>query len=126
MDYEETAAIIEMEIENFDNLDKFEHFIDSTTFYHLRQFQNNFCTNCTFTDSMTDVYIEDFYNTGENAISNLKNICRKHFGNFFSLILFLKCLAALEEEEQSYVLNAWNVNENNIFFDYCLIMYIQL
>ena len=42
MDYEETAVIVEMEIENFNNLNKFGYSIDSITFYHLRQCQQIF------------------------------------------------------------------------------------
>ena len=36
MDYEKTSIIREMEIEKFNDLDKFGHFIDSITFYHLK------------------------------------------------------------------------------------------
>ena len=36
MDYEKTGVIREMEIEKFNDLDKFGHFIDPTTFYHLK------------------------------------------------------------------------------------------
>ena len=70
MDYEKSGVIREMEIEKFNDLDKFGHFIDSTTFCHLKWCQHSFCSNCTITDKITDVYIENFHNE-EDGVNNL-------------------------------------------------------
>ena len=90
MDYEETAVIVEMEIENFNNLNKFGRLIISVTFYNLRQCQHIICSNCTFIDNFHDE---------ENAVNNLKNFCREHFGDFLSLICLLKCLAEKKQKK---------------------------
>ena len=90
MDYEETAVIVEMEIENFNNLNKFGRLIVSVTFYNLRQCQHIICSNCTFIDNFHDE---------ENAVNNLKNFCREHFGDFLSLICLLKCLAEKKQKK---------------------------
>ena len=113
MAYEETALIIEIEIEELNNLEKFGQFIDLTTFYHLRRCRHNFGNNCTFIDKITNVYIENFHNE-ENGINNLQKLCREYFGNFFSMVSLLNCLVVIEwekvelEEKFNDLLKVWN------------------
>ena len=47
---------------------------------------------------------------------NLQNICRKHYGSFFTSTVFLKSLAAVEKEKQKLeskfneLLKIWNAS----------------
>ena len=91
-EYEETAVIIEKEIEKLSSLEKFDRFIRLSTYYHVNRCENDDCTNFAFVNKLCHIYHGN-YTGGENEV--LK-ICRKYFGNFFSLTVLLKSLASVE------------------------------
>ena len=95
-EYEETAVIIEKEIEKLSSLEKFDRFIRLSTYYHVNRCENDDCTNCAFVNKLCHIYHGN-YTGGENEV--LK-ICRKYFGNFFSLTVLSKSLASVEREKK--------------------------
>ena len=114
-DFEETAVVIEKEIEKLYNSKKFNQFICLCTVYHVNRCQNEKCINCNFLNELEHVYFEN-YPDEVNGTECLQNLCRVHFGSFFSLTCFLKSVAAIEREkiklESKFneILQIWNGN----------------
>ena len=99
MVHEETAVIKEKEIEKLNTLEKFDKFIRLSTYFHVNRSENDDCKNCTFINKICYIY-KGNYKGGENDVLRLQNICRKYFGNFFSMTVFLKSLAAVERKKE--------------------------
>ena len=114
-EYEETAVIIEKEIEELSSLEKFNRFICLCTYHHVNRCENDDCGNCTFVNKLCHIYHGN-YMGGENEVLNLQKICRKYFGNLSSLTVFLKSLASIEREKRRFelefndLLEIWNAN----------------
>lgn len=76
--YQETAVIIEKDIENLNSLKKIDQFINFRLFYHLNRCEkDNNCINCNFITNLRFVYVENLLN-GTNGVENCQNFCRKH------------------------------------------------
>ena len=99
MAYEETAVIIEKEIEKLNTLEKCDKFILLGTYFHVNRCENDDCRNCTFINKLCYIYNGN-YNGGENEVLNLQKICRKYFGNFFWITVFLKSLVSVERKKE--------------------------
>ena len=55
-EYEETAVIIEKEIEKLSSLEKFDRFIHLSTYHHVNRCENDDCTNCAFVNNLCHIY----------------------------------------------------------------------
>lgn len=116
MAYQENAVIIEKDIEELNSLNKFHQYIKLCTFYHLNRCENGEkCSNCEFILNIRYIYVENLINGA--GVDNLKNYCRKYFGNFFSLQTLLMLLVTVERERVKLkkkfceILKIWNTSE---------------
>lgn len=115
--YKETAVIVEKEIEKLNSFKKIDQYIRLSTYYHVNRCEKDDCTNCTFINKICYIYHEN-YTDKENEVMNLQNICRKHYGSFFTSTVFLKSLAAVEKKKQKLeskfneLLKIWNASTN--------------
>ena len=115
--YQETAVIIQKDIENLNSFKQIDQFINLCLFCHLKRCEkDNNCINCNFITNLRFVYVENVLDS-TNGVENCQAFCRKHFGSFFSLGTFLRTLAIVEREkiktEKKFVgvLNVWNTKE---------------
>ena len=110
----ETAVIIEKQIEYLNSFKKIDNFISLCGFYHANRCEaDDGCLNCKFIIDVRFLYLEMLQDQ-ENGVDKIQNFFRLHFGNFFSMCVFLKSLAAGEREHIELdkkfmeVLKIWN------------------
>ena len=73
-DFEETAVIIEKEIEKLYSLKKFNQFICLCDLYHINRCEHDACDNCNFVNKLECIYFKH-YSVEVNGIESLQKCC---------------------------------------------------
>ena len=107
-DFEETAVIVEKEIEKLYCLIKFNQFICLCNIYHIDCCEHDGCNNCNFVNKLERIYFEN-YPDEVNRTKSLQKCCREYHGSFFSLTSFFKYLASIEKEKAKLELKFNNI-----------------
>ena len=95
----ERAVIIQKDIADLNMLNRFDQYINLSTYFHLNRSERHDCDNCNFLLNLRYIYVEVLVNQNGDGVEKLRNYCRHFFGNFFSLRTFLRSLAAIEREK---------------------------
>lgn len=93
----ETAVQIEKHIEQLTFLEKLQQFLKLADFYHVERCENIDCSNCLFVINLRYLYLQNTV-LENNSIAPLKKYCRLKYGNFYSVLLLLRSLGAVDKE----------------------------
>ena len=102
--------MLEKELEEFENLDKFDTFLKNLTFYHSERCEHDICSQFFFVLNLRYLYTEH----------TVKNYCRMQSCQFLCGRLFIRRLAKIEKQiielEKPFkkTLEVWNKSNSEM------------
>ena len=116
---ESKEDLLEILIEDFNTLKKFDDYVKVLSFYHVERCEQDDCSQCLFGINLRYVYTEHVIQENKD-VKKLRNYCIMRKENFIASKLFIRRLAELErsrielEKQFRGTLSLWNKKKDEM------------